>query len=230
MRMSLMSAALAVVSCLGSVANAAILSFNPTTTTSGWSVGYSATFTPNPPTNPVTLTYAARTAQLITSGIPFEWVSSVPGTWINAAPVNPMAPTGQSTGAQGWYKYSQSFNVAAAGPVNGSFSFNTASDNHLVVHFNGSATPLRETGSNSFSALGPVSFSGVLNAGLNVLDFYVFNDEPADGVSPTGLHVSGFKGEFNPNVIPEPASIALWGGALGLGLVFRRRRKVAAAS
>jgi len=61
----------------------------------------------------------------------------------------------------------------------------------------------------------------ILLNGSNTLTFAVRN-LALGGVNPVGLNVK-FNVQDAP-VVPEPASMALWGGICGLGLVVRRFR------
>ncbi len=230
MRVMFLAAAFAVANFLCSTASAVIvpINFNGTNTTTGWTVGYNPSNTPNPPQDPLALGYTAGTVQSVTNSIPGPWVSPVSGTWINAS------TGGSAIGAAGWYKYSQSFDILGFPNfmVTTPFTFDVAADNHLVVTLNGAtlASALLNTTTNSFGATIPVSVSAAsLINGSNTLNFYVFNDEP-DGPNPTGLFVGNVQGAYENNaefVIPEPASIALWAGICGLGMVARYRRRVA---
>ncbi|MCY3010997.1 MAG: hypothetical protein NTY42_14415 [Planctomycetota bacterium] len=113
------------------------------------------------------------------------------------------------------------FNPIANGTaIGGNVGFKYAVDNSATVKLNtGAAVALP----GSFTPLSSYQFMSGLVAGTNTLLFTITN-EPN---TPTGfLLLEGggkFESEVNPNVVPEPISLALWGGLAGFGLFARRR-------
>ena len=156
------------------------------------------------------------TVQAVTSDIPPGW--SPPTTdWINNGGF------GSSALAPGSVTYTTTFNLAALTPGTLTaitpFSFDVAADNDVTVIVNGSSVI---SIANAFSTL--TSISPTLIAGMNTITFVVTN--AGSEANPSGLLVTNIQGSYDDEfVVPEPASIALWGGAVGLGLLVRRRKK-----
>jgi hypothetical protein len=231
-------ATFAVASTVCSSASAGIIPFTDTSLANigNWSVGYHGnptTLGVNRNTNPVPLTYVPGTVSSVATGIPLIWASPVAGTWINDFNCA-ICPDGTAAALSlpGWFKYSQEFELEVPDgffATTSNFAFDVAGDNNFVVFLNGVELASVLT-VQAFTPLTPVSYSGSLNEGLNVVDFYVFNEDPIDAPSPTGLLVTNVRGGLDSNVIPEPASFAIWAGVSGLGLLFRRRRKAAVVS
>jgi hypothetical protein len=205
-------AALAVSLFVGAESQAALLSssLKATSSTADWKVNASTAYA---------VSYGAE-----------PWVQSVwtnpLGGWINGnASGNPIANFGT-------YTYTQEFTVNPAqvpGGANIVFttapSFQLAADNDFRVFMNGT---LIQSGSQAFGALTTISGFSILNNVKNILSIEVVNRQPDNGFSPTGLLVTNVQGEYDTQFvapIPEPMSVALWGGLGGLGLVCRFRKK-----
>ena len=130
----------------------------------------------------------------------------------------------------GFYQYSETFDLTAAQAAGASFTGQFAADNGILwIKVNNTAI----LGSDDGPSLGGFSSwtdfaanSSVFQAGENTVTFDVDNFAQ-DGGNPSGLRV-----EFQSSTVggvPEPATWALMiGGFGGMGAMLRRRRRTAA--
>ncbi len=211
MKTLLFTAALAVACMFGSVANAALLGLN-NTGGAGWSV--SGTNGAGVGLTPVTL---GNNPTWGTLGGGSLWFSTGANMLTASSPL-------------GTYSYTTTFSVASPNVVDLRFRF--LNDNSITVTIESLEKGVRPlfTGGNNFS--GPptpvtVAQSDISFIGLNTLRFSVVNEPlppiAAGSPNPVGLNVQFIA--QSADIVPEPSSIALWGGLCGLGLVFRLRRK-----
>ena len=233
MRVMIFAAMLVVAGMFTGRADAALLSsvLKDTTTVNAanWQVKYDAAFFGgvNPPP---TFSGLAANGASINSNILGIWTSPVAGTWINGNNISPSVGTsGSAIGDRGFYRYTLNFNASQLNNLGSNiigtpFSIDVAGDNHLAVKLNG--VQLANFTDNRYQFLTTIVLPTIIK-GANTLEFVVYNDEP-DSSNWTGLHVSNVKGEWadDLSVIPEPASIAMWAGICGLGLVARRYRRL----
>jgi hypothetical protein len=144
-----------------------------------------------------------------------NWYSTTSDTQINSS-------------APGLYTFKYVFNPTALGATNvSSFSFDMLHDDSIVVTLSNSIVGDAQVASGVGKVFIPPTTVNIdpLNIvldGSNTLTFAVTN-LAIGGVNPVGLNVK-FNVQDAPAVVPEPASIALWGGICGLGLVVRRFR------
>jgi len=145
------------------------------------------------------------------------------------------------------YNYSLSFNLSGLDPASAVINFKFAVDNNLEVRLNGTLVDsliLGPTANTTFNSLhdGITITAGLLQglgsaflAGLNTLEFRVFNLGPEFGPNPEGLLVA-ISGTANPATqeigpvnSPEPASVALWAclASVGALVIWRRRIRLA---
>jgi hypothetical protein len=215
MRMMFIVGAIAVASWFGNAADAALLGLN-NTGGSGWSV-----------TAPDGS--GLKTVDVNNSG----WGTQAGSSWITASnlPVFNADLTGNPTGT---YVYETSFDLSLPehlGNIGIGLKLSMLYDNSIKVFLN-NAEVFDSLGLSKFS--GPATLldlsglPGAFDAGVNTLRFEVEN-VPVFGNNPTGLNVVFLDQDSKfPQVIPEPMSLALWGGLGGFALVgrFRKRRKV----
>jgi len=166
-------------------------------------------------------------------------ITSIVPPWFGAGQdwINNSA-TGNATIGPGTVTYThQAFNlIQGLSPVNTPIagfieapSFDFTGDNDVTVFVNGSQ--VGATRVQGFASLGTINLAGLLKVGSNTISFSVLNRDPDAGPSPSGLFVTNVKGKFDngvtppPPAVPEPISIALWGGLCGLGLVARRLQR-----
>jgi hypothetical protein len=141
-----------------------------------------------------------------------SWISDRANTNVNSSPL-------------GDYIFETSFNLTGVskGMNQLSLVMNILHDNYLEFSLNGAVkVPLGSVNRFDVPAL-QLSFNenDVNWNAVNTLTFRVKNIS-GEGVNPVGLNVRFASQEYG--VVPEPASVALWGGAI-VGLVFLRRRK-----
>lgn len=212
MRMTIIATTLAVVSFLGSAANAALLGLN-NTGGAGWTL-------PTAPGGALTTVTTTNSAWGTLPGA--DWFSTSSNSQLNSSLV-------------GDYTFRTSFDLSGSGAVSATLAFDMLYDNSIVVMLtttSGTVTLYNSLAASNFStpATSVAVTSSLINlAGLNTLDFIVTNAvQPSGvfGVNPVGLNVNFTTQEFSVFVpVPEPSSIALWGGLCGLGMVIRRRFK-----
>lgn len=130
-------------------------------------------------------------------------------------------------GPVGNYVYRTTFDLTGLDYTTAALSGQWSTDNTGTdILINSVSTGLSATGFTSWSTFSIVS--GFV-AGINTLDFLVYNAPPTGG--PTGLRVE-IAGEANkaPAPVPLPAAFSLLGGALSLlGFFGWRRKRMATA-
>lgn len=162
------------------------------------------------------LTYAAGSA--ISPYIP----DSTTSAWIS-----PIA--NQSFGAEGLYDYQTTFTLTQTQADTFSIAGLWSTDNagaDILINKNSTGNTLgtHPGDYNGFQSYVPFTVNSNFKAGVNTLDFIVYN---APG-SPTALRVDSIQG----TVAPEPSSFAVF-GFLGLGmagLMFKARKRSASAA
>ncbi|HLZ77584.1 PEPxxWA-CTERM sorting domain-containing protein [Phenylobacterium sp.] len=160
------------------------------------------------------------------------------GPWLSEATdttsrwITPTANAADSVDPRndGFYQYSETFDLTAAQAAGASFAGQFAADNGILwIKVNNTAI----LGADNGPALGGFTSwtgfsadSSVFQAGENTVTFDVINFGQATG-NPSGLRV-----EFLSSTeggVPEPATWALMiGGFGGMGAMLRRRRQAAA--
>jgi hypothetical protein len=130
----------------------------------------------------------------------------------------------------GWYQFSLNFDLTGFDPATASFSARWAVDQGGSVLLNG--LQLTEVGNDPFNLSDFTTFNTWhafvanigFNSGVNVITFNVGNPPQTTG-NPIGLRVEFIDSFVEP--VPLPASVLLFGPALGaLRLVGRRRRNL----
>jgi hypothetical protein len=145
--------------------------------------------------------------------------------------ITPTATASDSVDARndGFYQYSETFDLTAEQATGASFAGQFAADNGILwIKVNNTAI----LGSDSGPSLGGFSSwtafaanSSVFHAGENTVTFDVDNFAQ-DGGNPSGLRVEFLSSTVG---VPEPATWALMiGGFGGAGAMLRRRRRTAA--
>jgi hypothetical protein len=152
----------------------------------------------------------------ISFGWPFPaWIANGP----NSKWIAPRADTGNSN-SPGNYYYRTTFDLTGFNPYSAMITGQWTTDNNgLNILINGTGTgfttPLAAFNQGFFS----FSITSGFVAGINTLDFVLFNES-----GPTGLRVEFLSGSADP--IPEPATMLLLGsGLIGLAGYGRRRFK-----
>ena len=204
MKTVLFTAALAVAGLFGSVGNAALLGLS-NTGGAGWSVSG---------------TNGGVGLTTVTTNNP-AWGTLAGASWFSTA-----ANTATTSSPLGTYSYTTAFSVAAGNQVN--LSFNFLNDNSIKVTIESAEKGIKSlfVGLDNFSGAGTpitVAQSDISFTGPNTLRFEVVNLVNLGGPNPVGLDVR-FTAQ-TADFVPEPASMVLWGGLCGLGLVFRLRSK-----
>jgi hypothetical protein len=162
-------------------------------------------------------------------GFPFNgyWFANGP----NSKWIAPYAdPSNNSPGVP--YIYETKFDLTGYKPGQTSISGFWSTDNNgldilLNGHSTGYTTPIT-----SFYQFSPFSITSGFHAGVNTLDFVVFN-QPQDYGNPTGLRVEGNVYSVHTPVAPtpEPSTLILAGlGGLGLLACGLKRRSALKAS
>lgn len=133
----------------------------------------------------------------------------------------------------GFYQYSETFDLTAAQAAGASFAGQFAADNGILwIKVNNTAI----LGADNGPALGgftswtnfAANDSSVFHAGENTVTFDVINFGQASG-NPSGLRVEFLSSTVGG--VPEPATWALMiGGFGGMGAMLRRRRTAALAA
>ena len=216
MRVMFFVAAVAVVSWFGNAAEAALLGLNNT-----GGLGWSLTGAPAG-------AGALKTVNVNNSA----WGTQVGSSWISASDL-PVFNANDSGNPTGTYIYETTFNLGLpqhAGNIGVGLKLSMLYDNSIKVFLN-NVQKFDSLGLSKFSApatlLDLSGLPGAFDAGVNTLRFEVEN-VPIFGNNPTGLNVVFLEQDSKfPQVVPEPMSLALWGGLGGLALVgrFRKRRK-----
>jgi hypothetical protein len=117
----------------------------------------------------------------------------------------------------GVYKWSLTFDLTGYDTSVGFINGRWAADNFGSVWLNGQQIGV-SAGYNNWSNFAASNL--LFNSGLNTLEFIVTNEAQASG-NPTGVRV-----EFTSSEVPEPGSLALLLGGLGLlGIATRRRQR-----
>ena len=141
------------------------------------------------------------------------WVPNTPTSqWVTPA-------TTQQNEPGGTYTYQLQFSLCKLNPDTASISGEWAADDTGSIYLNGSDTGAPPQG---FGYWAPFSITHGFVAGLNTLDFVVFNQ--TEFPSPTGLQVNGLSGTAAP--VPLPPALALFGSGL-VGLIGLSRRRQA---
>jgi hypothetical protein len=205
MRFFYLAVALAA-SIIGSSANAAILTMQ-NTGGAGWT-------TPAGMSTPIPL------AQNNPS-----W-GTVPGAlWLGT-----QNPASSKSDAPGPYNFSTTF-TPDAGDIGVNLAFNLLYDDTIEVLLNSTIiySDMSPGYANPFKSVTRNNALGFKANEVNTLTFRVYNGVSNFDVNPVGVNVAFTTQEtFKENpAIPEPASIALWAGVCGLGLVMRRRNRFA---
>ena len=134
--------------------------------------------------------------------------------WIR--PNNPAPPNDPG----GTYDYQTTFDLTGLNPATALLIGQWATDNQgSDILINGVSTGHTATGFTGWSSF---TLSGGFIAGVNTLDFIVYN-VPQDSGNPTGLRVE-MSGTADPNSqVPEPVSFVLLGtGLVAFGMLRRR--------
>jgi hypothetical protein len=121
-----------------------------------------------------------------------------------------------------FYTYRTTFTLSGLNPSTASLVGQWAADDiGWNILLNGSSTG---NTAGSFGSWSPFTISSGFVAGVNTLDFVVYNGFDANGLGPTGLRVevAGTARE-DPTGVPEPASFLLLGAGLAAFGIFRRR-------
>lgn len=147
--------------------------------------------------------------------------SPIDALWLqNTATSQWIAPNaGNATVAHpgGYYTYRLQFDLTGLNPATASISGTWATDDTGTIYLNGINTGNLSQG---FSSATPFSIGSGFVAGINTLDFNVFNQTVFP--SPTGLQVDSISG--TAQVVPVPAGVWLFGSGLaGLIGVARKR-------
>ena len=129
----------------------------------------------------------------------------------------------------GSYIYRTTFDLTGFDESTASITGQWATDNNATdMLINGNSTG-NTTAFAGFTAWTPFTISSGFVAGINVLDFLVFNGDSSP--NPTGLRVemTGTADAVDAAAVPEPISLVVWSllGSLAVGLGWYRRRKVA---
>lgn len=139
--------------------------------------------------------------------------------WIGPA-LNQGYPSGAASHAGGSYTYRISFDLTGFDPGTTLISGGWAADNSgTAILLNGISTG-NPTG--GYSSLAPFTLGSGFVAGINTLDFIVYNI-PSGGSNPTGLRVEFQSATAAP--VPAPAAAWLFGSGL-LGLIGIGRRSI----
>ena len=158
---------------------------------------------------------------------PGSWVgNTVASQWIGPAVdiVEPSDPTWA-----GDYSYELTFDMTGLDPLSAVITGKWSSDNGSQILLNGVSTGAT-IGSTGYSALAPFTITAGFAPGINTLTFVVHNlgSNPPLDPNPTGVQVTDLQG--TANVIPEPATLAVWSIlALTVGGVSWWRQQRAAA-
>jgi hypothetical protein len=159
----------------------------------------------------------------VTSNLGPGWANPVAGTWMNAKP----DAAGSGVSDVGFYTFTQTFDpgnqltttdgeaiVSSSG-----FSFQVAGDDVMEVWLNGSLL----SGGIVFTPLTTITGFSVLDNVTNTLVLKVKNNNLWGGAILTNVQGS-YEAEVPVDVVPEPASIAVFAGLAGLMIVRRKRR------
>ncbi len=127
--------------------------------------------------------------------------------WIG--PVTPvMSPSGSNW--DGSFLYEIAFDLTGLDPSTASITGSWASDNDSRIYLNDNPTTYVK-GENGYQSLESFAITSGFIAGLNKLQFLVFNAPlGSDGPNPTGLRVDGLAGTADPAAVPEPTSLLIW--------------------
>jgi hypothetical protein len=185
-----------------------------------WNTGVDATGTPLP-NNALDTHYSLFSGPIVgapraandSNGYPLPpWI----GNDSISAWIGPVSDS-QLNGFAGVYDYRTTFSLTGFSAASAVITGQWATDNEGFILINGVSTG--HTSSSQYSAFTAFTITSGFVAGLNTIDFFVVNVRH----SPTGLRVEQ-TGTANPNAVPEPAALALFGvGAAMLGLARRRR-------
>lgn len=125
-----------------------------------------------------------------------------------------LSPAGDTTGAEGDFNYSISFDLTGMDPASAEIQGRFAVDNDATFLLNGNATGISGSGFGTFL---PFSLTSGFQPGLNTLTVISHN---GPGAGPTGLRVEFDSASVMP--IPEPG-VSLLGLLATAGLLRRRR-------
>ena len=138
------------------------------------------------------------------------WASSSSAGWIS-----PWS-SGNQDSNQGYYVYETTLDLTGYDAASAVLSGLFAADNSVTIYLNRSSSASFGSTS-SFSSLTPFTINSGFIAGLNLVDFVVYN---TDG--PTGLLVDGTQASATA-VTPEPRSLLLLSTGLLGGILFVKK-------
>ncbi len=216
MRKFVVFAALAVFGMFSAVSDAALLDVKSTGESqllgldTRWTVAFNAG--------------VAGDATVVTAPNP-SWGVLPGSSWISN---NAIATSGGAS--VGFYTFATSFTVPATA-VTANVSFDYLFDNLVTVSLNNTAIPGAAFNTNGFNLPAKslsINLGGAngLLLGSNTLTFTV-EQLAANDPNPVGLNVKITSATWDTQAaIPEPVSMSVFAGLLGLGLVAKRRRLV----